>query len=103
MRVPEDMAVANATASGDSRIDLLLGGHDHDVARRYAGDTDVFAENLEQGRKITQLEAGGMVPDAEGDIRLVKSGTDWKALSLIRLIVQKDDAGAVVGSTVKCE
>ncbi|KAL3438547.1 Metallo-dependent phosphatase-like protein [Aspergillus tetrazonus] len=34
MRVPEDMAVANATVSGDSRIDLLLGGHDHDVLRR---------------------------------------------------------------------
>ncbi|KAL3470542.1 5'-nucleotidase [Aspergillus californicus] len=98
MRVPEDMAVANATASGDSRVDLILGGHDHDVVRRYAGDTDVFAENLEQGRKISQIEADGMVPDAEGDIRLVKSGTDWKALSLIRLIVQKDEEGAVVGS-----
>ncbi|KAL2814698.1 Metallo-dependent phosphatase-like protein [Aspergillus cavernicola] len=101
MRVPEDMAVANATTSGDSRVDLLLGGHDHEVVRRYAGDTDVIAENVEQGRKITEVEVDGMVPDAEGDIRLVKSGTDWRALSLIRLIVQRDEKGTVVGSTVK--
>ncbi|KAL4881356.1 Metallo-dependent phosphatase-like protein [Aspergillus karnatakaensis] len=101
MRVPEDMAVANATTNGDNRVDLLLGGHDHEVVRRFAGDTDLFAENVEQGRKITEVEADGMVPDAEGDIRLVKSGTDWRALSLIRLVVQRDENGDVVGSTVK--
>ncbi|KAF4244271.1 hypothetical protein CNMCM8980_007208 [Aspergillus fumigatiaffinis] len=101
MRVPEDMLVANATASGYSRIDLLLGGHDHDVIRRFAGDTDVKAENVEQGCKISDVEVNGMVPDAEGDIRLVKSGTDWRALSLIRLIVRRDGNGAVIGSTVK--
>ncbi|KAL4865846.1 hypothetical protein BDV12DRAFT_173790 [Aspergillus spectabilis] len=101
LRVPEDMAVANATATGDSRVDLLLGGHDHDVMRRFTGDIDTVAENVEQGRSITEVEADGMVPDAEGDIRLIKSGTDWRALSLIRLIVQKDEKGSVVGSTVK--
>jgi hypothetical protein len=102
MRVPEDMLVANATASGYSRVDLLLGGHDHDVLRRFAGDTDFKAENLEQGRKVSDVEVNGMVPDAEGDIRLVKSGTDWRALSLIRLIIRRDENGAVIGSTVKC-
>jgi hypothetical protein len=81
---------------------LLLGGHDHDVIRRFAGDTDVKAENVEQGCKISDVEVNGMVPDAEGDIRLVKSGTDWRALSLIRLIVRRDGNGAVIGSTVKC-
>lgn len=103
MRVPEDMAVANATVSGDSRIDLLLGGHDHDVLRRFAGDTDFTAENVEQGRKVTEVEVDGRVPDAEGSIRLVKSGTDWRGLSLVRLIVQRDENGTVVASTVKCE
>lgn len=102
MRVPEDMLVANATARGDSRVDLLLGGHDHDVIRRFAGDTDFKAENVEQGRKVSDIEVNGLVPDAEGDVRLVKSGTDWRGLSLIRLIVQRDDNGAVTGSTVKC-
>jgi hypothetical protein len=97
------MAVANATATGDSRVDLLLGGHDHDVLRRFAGDADTVAENVEQGRSITEVEADGMVPDAEGNIRLVKSGTDWRGLSLIRLFVQRDEKGAVVGSTVKCK
>ncbi|KAL2811144.1 Metallo-dependent phosphatase-like protein [Aspergillus granulosus] len=101
MRVPEDMAVANATASGDCRIDLLLGGHDHEVLRRFAGDTDLNSENVEQGRRLADLEEKGMVPDVEGNIRLVKSGTDWRALSLIRLIVHRDENGDVVGSTVK--
>ncbi|KAL6233774.1 hypothetical protein BDW75DRAFT_241740 [Aspergillus navahoensis] len=101
MRVPEDLAVAHATASGDCRIDLLLGGHDHDVLRRFAGDTDFAAENAEQGRKVTEVEVDGSIPDTEGDIRLVKSGTDWRGLSLIRLIVQRDEKGAVVGSMVK--
>ncbi|KAL5048888.1 hypothetical protein BDW71DRAFT_205118 [Aspergillus fruticulosus] len=101
MRVPEDLAVANATVSGDSRIDLLLGGHDHDVLRRFAGDTDCTAENVEQGRKVTEVEVDGRIPDAEGDIRLIKSGTDWRGLSLVQLIVQRDEEGAVVASTVK--
>lgn len=102
MRVPEDMDVANATTAGDGRIDLLLGGHDHEVVRRFAGDTDLTAENVEQGRKVSDLEVDGRLPEAEGNIRLVKSGTDWRALSLVRLIVQRDENGNVVGSTVKC-
>ncbi|KAL4908101.1 hypothetical protein BDW74DRAFT_174797 [Aspergillus multicolor] len=101
MRVPEDMTVANATISGDSRIDLLLGGHDHDTLRRFAGDTDLNAANAEQGLKVTEIEVAGMLPDTEGDIRLVKSGTDWRGLSLVRLIVHRDEKGAVLGSTVK--
>ncbi|KAI9373838.1 Metallo-dependent phosphatase-like protein [Aspergillus egyptiacus] len=101
MRVPEDMAVADATSSGSGRVDLLLGGHDHDVLRRYAGDTDVIAENVEQGRKLAEVEADGIVPDAEGNIRIIKSGTDWRGLSLIRLIVERDIAGLVVRTTVK--
>ncbi|KAL4930746.1 bifunctional metallophosphatase/5'-nucleotidase [Aspergillus undulatus] len=101
MRVPEDMAVANGTVDGESRIDLLLGGHDHEVLRRFAGDTDLAAQNVEQGRLVTEVEVEGKVPDAEGDIRLIKSGTDWRALSLIQLVVERDDQGAVVGSTVK--
>ncbi|RDW60400.1 uncharacterized protein DSM5745_10858 [Aspergillus mulundensis] len=101
MRVPEDMAVASATISGDSRIDLLLGGHDHDTLRRFAGDTDSTAGNAEQGLKVTEVEQAGMLPDTEGDIRLIKSGTDWRGLSLARLVVQRDEKGAVVGSRVK--
>ncbi|KAL2866638.1 bifunctional metallophosphatase/5'-nucleotidase [Aspergillus lucknowensis] len=101
MRVPEDMAVANATAKGDCRVDLLLGGHDHEVVRRFEGDTDVIAGNVEQGRFIADVEVDGMVPDAQGNIRLVKSGTDWRGLSLIRLVLYRDEAGAVVRTTVK--
>jgi hypothetical protein len=32
------MEVADVTAAGDDRVDLFLGGHEHDVIRRYAGD-----------------------------------------------------------------
>ncbi|KAL3446636.1 Metallo-dependent phosphatase-like protein [Aspergillus insuetus] len=101
MRLPEDLAVAAATASGDCRIDLLLGGHDHEVLRRFEGDTDLNSEHYEQGQHIADVEKNGMIPDVEGDnIRLAKSGTDWRALSLIRLIVHRDEHGAAVKSTV---
>jgi hypothetical protein len=104
MRVPEDMSVASATTSGDCRIDLLLGGHDHEVLRRLEGDTDLNSEHYEQGQHIADVEKSGMVPDVEGDnIRLAKSGTDWRAMSLIRLIVHRDEHGAAVKSTVTCK
>jgi 5-enolpyruvylshikimate-3-phosphate synthase len=104
MRLPEDLAVAAATASGESRIDLLLGGHDHEVLRRFKGDTDLNSEHIEQGQHIADVEKNGMVPDVEGDnIRLAKSGTDWRAMSLIRLIVHRDEHGAAVKSTVTCK
>jgi membrane protein implicated in regulation of membrane protease activity len=104
MRLPEDMNVANVAATGDCRIDLLLGGHDHEVLRRFAAETDLNPDHFEQGRHIADVGKNGMVPDVESsNIRIIKSGTDWRAMSLIRLIVHRDEHGAAVKSTVTCK
>lgn len=31
MRLPKDIELATATASGDHKVDLILGGHGHEV------------------------------------------------------------------------
>ncbi|KAE8154888.1 Metallo-dependent phosphatase-like protein [Aspergillus avenaceus] len=101
MRLPEDMEVANATASGEERVDLILGGHDHEVVRRFAGDTSTKAGVVQQGYANSEIIRNGVVSDAEGSIRVVKSGTDWKGLSLLRLIVHNNEDGKVRISTIK--
>lgn len=101
MRLAEDMEVADMTATGDDRVDLFLGGHDHEVVRRYAGDTDTNPENVEQGCDNTDIAVNGLVRYTEGNIRIIKSGTDWRGLSLVRMVVQKDDKGSTNVSNVE--
>jgi hypothetical protein len=100
MRLAEDMEVAEATKTGLSRVDLLLGGHDHEVVRRFNGDTDTDSANVEQGHDNAEITAEGLIRDAQGDIRIIKSGTDWTGLSLVRMIIEKDSNGSVDVSTV---
>lgn len=102
MRLKEDLKVAHATATGDAKVDLLLGGHDHEVVRRFDADTEADSEVIQQGCKNADLTHDGEVRDVEGKIRIIKSGTDWKGLSLIRLCVERDPAGTAFLSTVKC-
>ncbi|EAU38172.1 conserved hypothetical protein [Aspergillus terreus NIH2624] len=101
MRLKEDLKVAHATATGDAKVDLLLGGHDHEVVRRFDADTEADSEVIQQGCKNADLIHDGEVRDVEGKIRIIKSGTDWKGLSLIRLCVERDPAGTAFLSTVK--
>ncbi|KAH7925752.1 Metallo-dependent phosphatase [Leucogyrophana mollusca] len=69
MRHEEDFRLADASDLG---LDLILGGHDHDLAVR--------------GTHIT------MVNDIfEGNIKVVKSGTDFKSYSKINLSVSRKD------------
>ncbi|KAL8800730.1 MAG: hypothetical protein Q9182_004973 [Xanthomendoza sp. 2 TL-2023] len=60
MRLIEDLEVANATTDSDYRVDMLLGGHDHEVLTRSAGDTDPDPEVIRQGKKncdvVTDVE-----------------------------------------------
>ncbi|KAA8649586.1 hypothetical protein EYZ11_005955 [Aspergillus tanneri] len=98
MRLAEDMQVMQATISGESRVDLLLGGHDHEVVRRYGHDTETKPEVIEQGRANEEIVYRGRVDSCRGDIRIVKSGTDWRGLSLVRMLVDKTD-GVVSVST----
>ncbi|KOS17835.1 Trifunctional nucleotide phosphoesterase protein [Escovopsis weberi] len=89
MRLAEDIGVSRATISGDCGVDLLLGGHDHDVLQRLPGDDDIDPDHLQQG--VPHGDAA--VTDFEGDVRIVKSGTDWRGLSIVRLKVARQNNG----------
>ena len=67
MRLEEDIRVSEACRSD---VDLILGGHDHDI--------------VVHGGKITVTN-----DDAEGDIRVVKSGTDFRTYSIVRLAIER--------------
>ncbi|KAL1717392.1 5'-nucleotidase [Schizophyllum commune] len=70
MRMEEDMAMASRCPD----VDLILGGHDH--------------EYMLQGSQYT--DDGG---HAEGNIRIVKSGTDFREFSVIKIRVERCHAG----------
>ncbi|KAI4524465.1 Metallo-dependent phosphatase [Schizophyllum commune Loenen D] len=70
MRMEEDMAVTKRCPG----VDLILGGHDH--------------EYMLQGSQYT--DDGG---HAEGNIRIVKSGTDFREFSVIKIRVERCHAG----------
>lgn len=103
MRLAEDMKVAGATRTGQSRVDLLLGGHDHEVVRRFGGDTNTDPATIEQGHNNEDIMTDGFIRDAQGDIRIIKSGTDWRGLSLVRMMVEKDEKGSMNVSSVEGE
>ncbi|KAL8639822.1 MAG: hypothetical protein Q9228_003196, partial [Teloschistes exilis] len=84
MRLVEDLEVADATVHGEARVDLLLGGHDHEVVCRFAGDTNVHPRVITQGRKNGDVTSDGQVSvETEREVRIVKSGTDWRSYSVI--------------------
>ncbi|EAU35916.1 predicted protein [Aspergillus terreus NIH2624] len=101
MRLAEDMEVAEATRTGQSRVDLLLGGHDHEVVRRFGGDTNTDPATIEQSHNNEDIRTDGFIRDAQGDIRIIKSGTDWRGLSLVRMMVEKDEKGSMNVSSVE--
>lgn len=96
MRLAEDLAVANGTVSGSERVDLVLGGHDHHVVRRTADDTSFDPELLQSGFH----DHGAPVTDFEGHVRIVKSGTDWHGLSLVRLRLRRGPDGTATISNL---
>ncbi|ESK87751.1 cyclic-nucleotide 2-phosphodiesterase [Moniliophthora roreri MCA 2997] len=70
MRLEEDRIVSEACASGDSKVDIILGGHDHEAM--VEGETTSVQRN-----------------EATGRIRIVKSGTDFRSYSVVRLAVSR--------------
>jgi 2',3'-cyclic-nucleotide 2'-phosphodiesterase (5'-nucleotidase family) len=94
MRLAEDIAVAHATRSGEGWINLLLGGHDHNVVQRASTDDETNPDVAQQGVPPTDAAA----TDYQGDVRIVKSGTDWRGLSIIRLSVARlpDNSGSIL-------
>jgi 2',3'-cyclic-nucleotide 2'-phosphodiesterase (5'-nucleotidase family) len=98
MRLVEDLSVSETLKdpADGSRIDLLLGGHDHDLLRRYEGelsydDPTIIDASIPNSEVI--VGDTGMTRDANGAIRIVKSGSDWKNLSLVRLQVSRSATG----------
>ncbi|KAK2841654.1 hypothetical protein FQN49_006042 [Arthroderma sp. PD_2] len=94
MRLAEDLSVSNATTDGEGRIDLLLGGHDHEVICRYLGDTDENPGCILQGMTDSDsLVRDGKTINVEGDVRVIKSGTDWRSYSVVKLNVERKSDG----------
>ena len=102
MRLIEDLAVSNATVLGDERVDLLLGGHDHEVVCRFSNDVDDNPEVILQSRLNEDIVVDGQVAEIQGDVRIVKSGTDWKCYSIVDLMVERLEDGKAHLLTVKC-
>ncbi|EFE34384.1 UDP-sugar hydrolase, putative [Trichophyton benhamiae CBS 112371] len=90
MRLAEDIAVSRNTKTGSGRIDLILGGHDHDIVQRSSTDSNNDPRAHHQGS--TPDSATGILC-TEGNIRIIKSGTDWNGLSVLRLTVSKQADG----------
>lgn len=102
MRLIEDLEVSNATVLGDERVDLLLGGHDHEVVCRFSSDVDDNPEIILQSRLNEDIVVDGQVAEMQGDVRIVKSGTDWKSYSIVDLMVERLEDGKAHLLTVKC-
>ncbi len=84
MRLVEDMSLAKATASGSCKIDLILGGHDHHIVRRTATDNEPKPSILQPGA----ASGDAVWSEFNGLVRIIKSGTDWKGLSIARLTIR---------------
>jgi hypothetical protein len=96
MRLAEDLKVADATAAQDDcHINLLLGGHDHEVVCRVAGDTCSDASRIWQNAANDDIIRKGRVITRSGKVRIVKSGSDFQSFSKIRLLVQRTSKGKV--------
>ncbi|GFG05070.1 trifunctional nucleotide phosphoesterase protein YfkN [Aspergillus udagawae] len=101
LRLAEDIRTANAAAHGVAKVDLILGGHDHEVLHRFHGDTEEDSEIIQQGTKNEEILSNGVVDEVAGDIRIVKSGTNWRGLSVVRLIARRLPDGEATIETVK--
>ncbi|KAF7161052.1 hypothetical protein CNMCM5623_006729 [Aspergillus felis] len=100
-RLAEDIRTANAAAHGLAKVDLILGGHDHEVLHRFHGDTEEDSEIIQQGTRNEEILSSGVVDQVAGDIRIVKSGTNWRGLSVVRLIARRLPDGRAIIETVK--
>ena len=103
MRLVEDLDVSEATLDGEERVDLVLGGHDHEVVCRLIGDTDTNPEINLQGYTNASIDKDGQLPNREGNVRIVKSGTDWRSYSIVRLLVGRRQDGSAYLSTAQCK
>ena len=79
MRLDEDKILAHACPD----VDLILGGHDHDIV--VCGDNmTVLNDNL------------------EGNIKIIKSGTDFRSYTTVSLNVTKRNGRTLI-EKVRCK
>ncbi|GAD99970.1 2,3-cyclic-nucleotide 2-phosphodiesterase [Paecilomyces variotii No. 5] len=79
MRLAEDLEVANATADGYRKTSFNKAFENDEIVR------------------------GGHVAEIEGDMRIVKSGTDWKELSVVCLTAKRNKDGIAYVSNLKLQ
>lgn len=90
MRLTEDLKVSEATAvHDDCHIDLLLGGHDHETVCRFAGDTCSDPSTIRQYVANKDIVKNGRVAVSTGNVRIIKSGSDFQSFSKIRIFVER--------------
>jgi 5'-nucleotidase len=94
MRLAEDLTVSEATmAYDDCRVDLILGGHDHETVCRLAGNTCSDPTNIWQDTANEDIVKSGRVPAVTGSVRIIKSGSDFQSFSHITLCVKRQPGG----------
>ena len=110
MRLTEDIEVSQALRNYNSpdRVDLILGGHDHELLRRYGGEESTYAHNptyidCSFNGQDDIVGQDGLVPEARGNVRIVKSGTDWIGLSCVKLLVARESNGLAIIKSVVIE
>jgi len=82
--------VSQNTLAGDERVDFIFGGHDHFTVQRASHETNADP-------KVAQLHSddntGLPITEFGGDVRIIKSGTDWRGLSILNAIIQRGPDG----------
>lgn len=99
MRLVEDLAVSQSTLSGPEKVDLILGGHDHHAVRRDLSDSNPDPEILQSGHNNDRPA----VSDWQDCVRIIKSGTDWKGLSILTLRLGEGGKGEPAILNTSCK
>lgn len=97
MRYTEDITILDEPQEDIEKVDLILGGHDHDVfvyppMHKSSDDSTIGNDNI----KRPYIEN-----EYPGSLKLVKSGTDWRSLSILDLHIEREPATQRVGKMVK--
>lgn len=53
------------------------------------GGTDTRFGDIEQGQEKEDIVLDGLVRQTTGNVRIVKSGTNWRSLSLVKIAIER--------------
>lgn len=110
MRLTEDVDVVEALrlAPHEERVDLLLGGHDHEMVRRLSGESPAYSRNSSVVDCMNLQAEGeardsGVLPEVNGAVSIIKSGSDWESISCVRLHVRRTEQDVAILDFVTAE